>query len=107
MPDHSLPLISRRQQIAHVIQELSAIYGVLHRQAELERLIAWARRKHLTGPRQFYQFRLAEAERRLMHYQIHSRRLWRLMRFLYAIGQCLCLPPRYHARGSAANYRLG
>lgn len=55
-------------------QEFWAILRSLNRRAELGRLVAWATRKQLPGPREFYQSRLLDEEIRMSRHVIVSPR---------------------------------
>ena len=85
-------------------QSFWTVYRCLERRAELNNLIAWATRKHLTGPRRCYQSRLSDEERRLFRYHLHSPRTLRWAQLLFAV-KTLCLPPKRHHKGAAAAYR--
>lgn len=77
----------------------------LNRRAELERLIAWATRKRLTGPREFYRSRLLDEEMRLSRYAITAPRWVVTLAYLLHNFNRLAFPPRrYMRRGAAAPY---
>jgi len=46
-----------------------AVCGLLHRKRGIEQLGAWATRKNLTRPRQFYTHLLIDIDQRLWHWQ--------------------------------------
>jgi len=80
------------------------ILRLLNRRAELERLLRWAERKRLTGPRRCYAFHLVDVERLLFRYRVNSPAATRWALCVYRL-KCLLFPsPRYLARGAAAGY---
>jgi hypothetical protein len=81
------------------------ILRLLNRRAELERLVSWATRKSLPGPRGFYHSRLLDEEVRLSRYTITSPRLVVTLAYLLHNFNRLVFPPRrYMRRGAAAAY---
>ena len=87
------------------LQQIYIILCTMNRRAELERLIEWANRKRLAGPRRAYQSRYWDEERRLLHYRVDVPQLVNHARILYRL-KCLLAPaPRYYSRGAAAGYR--
>ena len=87
------------------LHEFCAIYNILSRRYELERLIEWATRKKLIDPRRLYQSRWADEERRLTRVSWRSPRILCLVRFLFCANQIILPTRHYHAKGSAAKYR--
>jgi hypothetical protein len=98
----SLPIAIRWRIALH---EFVALYGCVSREADLERLTAWARRKHLADPRRLYESRLADEQARLARYRWRSPGLVEVACWLYTFKQALWPSPRYPKRGSAAKYR--
>jgi hypothetical protein len=86
---------------------LCAIVCTLNRQTELERLVSWAERKRLPGPRRLYQRRLADEEMRLTHYALRFPRQLFWAHLVHRLSNLISTLPRYPARGSAATYRYG
>lgn len=82
-----------------------AIYRCLERRTELARLIAWAERKKLTGPRDLYYSRRADEELRLLHYTVRHPRTLAWARRLLWVSALISPPRRYYLRGAAARYR--
>jgi len=79
------------------------IYHLQAQAEDLERLCAWARRKRLSGPRQYYRRLLTETERRFHSHAIRAPRLSRWAYFLCRVKNVLMPPP--HHIGAAAKYR--
>jgi hypothetical protein len=88
-----------------VLRDFCAILRTLNRRAELKRLVKWAIRKRLPGPRSLYQNRLLVEEVRLTGYTLRSRRLVIWARVAHQFNYMINPPPRYSAKGSAAIYR--
>lgn len=84
--------------------EFSALQGIFSRKRELARLIEWATRKHLIGPRRLYERRLEQEEERLAHAAVRSPGLLRFAWMINSTGWLLCPEPRPQ-RGAAAKYR--
>lgn len=80
------------------------ILRLLNRRAELERLVRWAERKRLAGPRRCYAFHLVDVERLLFRYRVNSPAATHWALCLYRLKCLLFPPPRYLARGAAASY---
>lgn len=91
--------------LCHHWQQFWWLFHRYARIADLERLIAWARRKRLSGPRNYYQYLLETEHTHLMRYTIREPQLSRWARVVYEVSTVLNPPPRYRARGSAARYR--
>ena len=88
-------------------QDFCVVYRSLNRKAELERLVRWAERKGLPGPREAYQRKVGDEERRLLQHTFRSPRLVRRARLLHWFSRLVRTTPRYPAKGSAAAYRNG
>lgn len=82
-----------------------AILACYNRRAELQRLIDWAYRKRLAGPRHFYKLSLQDEEIRLNRYALVYPTQVRWARLLYSIRTTLFPAQRFHRKGSAAGYR--
>ena len=82
------------------------ILNSLNRRAELQRLISWARRKHLAGPIRGYTYRLSDEESRLAHYTLISPLIARLACVFYALACLFRRTRRFYPRGSAAKYKI-
>lgn len=83
-------------------------FGILYclnRRAELIRLVAWARRKRLKGPRALYMSRLAEEETRLLRLRCQNPALYRWAYLAHCANRLLFPPAQNHRRGAAAQYR--
>ncbi len=78
----------------------------LNRRADLERLLRWAIRKRLPGPRTTYERQMGHTVRTLVTYKAHHPRLVRWALRLHRLNSLLNPPPRYWAKGSARKYRL-
>jgi len=79
------------------------IYHLQGQVEDLERLIVWAKRKRLPGPRQHYRHLLTQTEMRLHSHAIRAPRLSRWAYFLCRVKNVLMSPP--HHKGAAAKYR--
>ena len=86
-------------------QDFCAVYRLLNRKAELERLVRWAERKGLPGPREAYQCKVEDEERRLLQHTFRSPSLVRRARLLHWFSQAFRATPRSLAKGSAVAYR--
>ena len=93
---------SQRQTL---VQQFYAIYCALNRQAELQRLVEWASRKRLKGPRNYYQLCLQDTQRRIFTLQVRSPRLTTLAWSLQYFNTLLFPTPRYFPSGAAKAYR--
>ncbi len=87
-------------------QEIRAIIRNLHQQDDLERLVKWAKRKRLKGPRTYYQRLLFDIQDRLLRQRVRFPHLMFWAKLLYNINLLISPAPQYHAKGSAAKYRL-
>ena len=86
-------------------QDFWSVYCALTRQAELERLLHWAKQKRLAGPCKGYQSRLEDEYRRIFTYRVRSPRLTALARLLQHFNKLLFPTPLYFPSGSAKMYR--
>src|SRR6266496_5219365 len=82
-------------------QSFYASYYLFGREADLQRLMAWAQRKRLTKPRHAYLNRLIETQTTLTRVHIHSPQIWHFARVCFQIMDRLFPPPKYLRRGSA------
>lgn len=82
-----------------------AIFHKLARQDDLENLVAWARRKRLTGQASYYNSLLTETAIDLNRYAVreHQRYLW--ANRLYTLHRLINPSRKKHPHGSAAMYR--
>ena len=78
----------------------------LHRRADLERLIQWATRKRLLGPRMHYRMLRMDTEQRLLQHQFRYPRLTWWLRFFFALSAMLLPSQHYHRKGAASKYKL-
>ncbi len=90
----------------HTWREFWVILRLHNRRAELQRLVRWATRKRLPGPRTCYERHLDDVELRLFRYRVHFPTVTRWARWTHRIKCVLFPPPRYPARGSAAGYSM-
>src|SRR5689334_3635882 len=90
----------RRENVFSRLQEFHAIYCCLTRQAELERLIQWAEKKHLKNPGKCYQSRLEDERRRIFFYRVRSPKLTFFACCLQQVNTVINPSPRYYRSGS-------
>jgi hypothetical protein len=88
-------------------REVYRILCILNRQFELEQLVQWAERKHLSRPLRLYRNRLADEESCVLRYRVDSPRLFAYAHLLFQLNNLISSPPRYPAKGSAKMYRYG
>lgn len=72
----------------------------LNRRAELQRLIRWARRKHLRGPLRVYQRRLEDEELELNRLNIRYPGAARWAYRVYRLNNLLFPTATHHSRGA-------
>lgn len=77
---------------------------LLNRRVELQRLIAWAERKKLAGPKRCYEKRLNEAEEKLLRYSLRFPGPVKLAFLLHRINGWFFPAPCYLRRGAARDY---
>ncbi len=77
----------------------------LHRKSELERLVAWARRKRL-GVLRFYKKQLLEAESTIATKAIRFPGVMKWARFAFWINRLISVEPQYYPKGYASKYRV-
>ena len=80
-------------------------YRLFNRRDELQRLIAWAARKRLSGPRKAYEYLLADCEHHLMRLRGDRPQLIGWATSLHMISMLFRYTPRFYHRGAAASYR--
>lgn len=95
---------TRSHQMRQSWREFWAILRLLNRHDELQRLVRWAKRKRLAGPRKCYKSHLEDMERRLFRYRVESPATVRKARCLQLMKRVLFRPPRYPAKGAALGY---
>lgn len=93
------------EQAAHEWRLFCRMYWLLNRHVELERLIAWAKRKRLCAPQQAYERQLLDTEMRLNHLQVRALSVTRWARLIHRVGTWIAPRPRHYACGVAAAYR--
>lgn len=86
------------------VAETRRILYLMNRQDELQRLVRWAVRNRLTGPRKCYEGHLEDVERKLWRCRVQSLGAAKLAYRASFLKRILFRPPRYPARGSAAGY---
>lgn len=84
---------------------LFAAYSCLDRHADLERLVDWARKKRLDGPRSHYYNLLFEEDSRLTNLRWKHPRLLILARVLYTTRSLVRPVRKHYPRGFASRYR--
>jgi len=89
-----------------IFSELYSMLCSLNRRNELNRLVDWAERKKLFHPLRLYRIRLADEERRILHYRLKSPRMLRAAYFLHSLSRFINPRLKYLAKGSAQIYSL-
>lgn len=94
--------ITTYSELRLACQHFWPLLHTLNRRAELERLVSWATRKCLAGPRKFYRSRLLDEKVRLSRYTITSPR-WvvTLANIVHDFNRLLFPPRRYMHRGAS------
>ena len=88
-------------------RDWTATYRLLwlfNRRTELTRLIAWAKRKKLAGPRKCYERHLDDIEQKLLRYSLRHPGPAKWAFRLQQISSWLSPPPRYPRPGAASYY---
>lgn len=85
--------------------ELISIYGSVSREADIARVIDWAKRKRLVHARRLNEARFADEQVRLARYRWRSPGLVEVAYWVYTFKQTLWPSLRYPRRGAAAKYR--
>lgn len=96
--------VTRWHDARHTWREVRTILRLFNRQAELRRLVRWATRKQLAGPRRCYVSHLEDVDQRLFRYRVSSPAVVRWARWAFRLKCLLYRPPRYPGRGAAAGY---
>src|SRR3989304_5925089 len=78
----------------------------LNRQAELARLIAWAKRKRLSGPLALYTRHLSDEQVRCAHYALRCHRTAKLAYVVHTLTSPLRPRPVYLRPGAAAGNKV-
>ncbi len=81
------------------------IIRILNRRDDLNKLIQWAGKKHLTAVQTAYSNRLGDEEKRYLRAILDYPRLTRFLTVLHALWGILPPTPRYFPKGNAAKYR--
>ena len=87
-------------------RDTASIWRYQCRQADLERLVRWATRKRLAGPRTHYQTLLVDTEQRLLQCQLRHPRLAWWLRFIFGLITQVFAPRYHYQKGAAAKYRM-
>jgi hypothetical protein len=83
-----------------------SIWQIVERRNDLERLVAWARRKKLKGVREHYKFLLMETEVRLAEKNIRHHNLFVCATTLNLVFRMFFPSPTSHKKGAAVRYKL-
>jgi hypothetical protein len=87
-------------------REFCSIWEALEHQANLMRLVTWAKRKKLRGMREYYKRLYFEVELNLLHKKLRHLRLVCWTEWAYIAYRMLFPNPQYYPKGAAANYSL-
>jgi hypothetical protein len=88
------------------VRECLTAYAAFHRAVELQRLVDWATRKRLTGPRRSYAYQLFDAENRLHRYAFrHPHIAFWVLPLLFGLHELTTLRTGAYRHGAAAKYR--
>lgn len=80
-------------------------FWLYNREAELVRLIKWAKQKRLTGPHRLYEWRLLDTQAGLQRIRFRSPRAAAWAEMGHGLVEIIFSPPKYRPKGSAAGYR--
>jgi hypothetical protein len=83
-----------------------SIWEIVERRNDLERLVAWARRKKLKGVREHYKFLLMETEIHLADKNIRHHKLFMWATTLNLVFRMICPSPTSYKKGAAVRYKL-
>lgn len=86
------------------VTETRRILYLMNRQEKLQRLVKWAIRKKLTGPRKCYEGHIENVEQKLLRYRVEAPRAASWARRVHVLKRFLVSRPRYPRRGAAAEY---
>ena len=92
------------RHFAAFVAETRRILFLINRQEELQRLVKWAVRKELTGPRKCYEGHIENVERKLLRYRVEAPRAASWAQRAHVLKRLLVSRPRYPRRGAAAEY---
>ena len=76
----------------------------MNQRAELGRLVTWAERKRLDGPKRWYQSLFDGTEQALWRHRVRTPGAVRWAKLVYWLRRVVFPAPRYPTRGSAAVY---
>jgi len=97
--------ITVRSAAIYPRHEFWTMMYLLNRRAEIARLVLWATRKHLPGPRKYYQARLLDEEVRLSRQILVTPRFIVTLAYLvHNVNRLVFPPPHYLPKSSAAGY---
>ncbi|NWG32722.1 MAG: hypothetical protein HXY29_14705 [Rhodocyclaceae bacterium] len=88
-----------------MLRQFYTLFCSFNRQAELTRLIAWAERKRLPGPRRCYQRRLDDEQCRHARDMLRYPHMTAWAHRAHIVCKLIYRAPRYPRRGQAAAYR--
>lgn len=86
------------------VAETRRILYLMNRQEELQRLVKWAVRKELSGPRKCYEGHIENVERKLLRSRVETPRAALWAQRAHALKRLLINRPRYPRRGAATEY---
>lgn len=86
------------------VTETRRILYLLNREEELQRLVKWAIRKRLPGPRKCYEDHLEDVERKLLRCRMETPQAAQWARRAHVLKRLLVSRPRYPQRGAAVGY---
>lgn len=95
---------SQQQCQIHRPCEFWTILRLINRQAELQRLVSWAERKHLSGPRRCYETHLEDTNQVLLRYWLNYPGIAHWAQRAHYLNRVLSPVLRYPKLGSAAAY---
>lgn len=88
------------------VVQFTTILDTIAQQDDLKRLVRWARRKKLKSVQEHYQWRLIDAEQRLLTKTLRHPQLTSIAKWVYCAQVMLSATPRFYPKGAAAKYRL-
>lgn len=100
----SVTELNENSRVKH--NEFFTILFTLNRRTELTRLVAWATRKRLVGPRRLYEKRLMDEEVRLARYSLQSPTLVKWVQRFHWFNNLILPAPQRNYFGSASHYRI-
>ncbi len=96
---------SKWQQFKRTWTTFWSIYRRYERIEELQRLVAWAKRKRLSKVRDHYIRLWLDEERVQFRYQVKHPAMHRSVRILSTIGEMIFPSHQVYRRGAARKYR--